>query len=234
MNFSKFNKWDSPWINIKFIIGLLIIIIVSMMGIIGSYLWDTSQAKAASTPINLPPYWIQDHPIFLPGTMEHPLGTESNGRDILSVILVGTPRSLEVGFIAAGIGMLIGTVLGFISGFISAPMGIGGAVINVPILRYFGYPINNAIGSAAAIGFIIALFGGLGFFLTGYYLNANLPLSIGFINIPAFLIFIPITMFMARIGANTSNKMDKLILQRLFGIFLYVIGSIFLYRYLNI
>jgi len=125
-------------------------------------------------------------------------------------------------------------VLGFISGFISAPMGIGGAVINVPILRYFGYPINNAIGSAAAIGFIIALFGGLGFFLTGYYLNANLPLSIGFINIPAFLIFIPITMFMARIGANTSNKMDKLILQRLFGIFLYVIGSIFLYRYLNI
>ena len=117
MNFSKFNKWDSPWINIKFIIGLLIIIIVSMMGIIGSYLWDTSQAKAASTPINLPPYWIQDHPIFLPGTMEHPLGTESNGRDILSVILVGTPRSLEVGFIAAGIGMLIGTVLGFISGY---------------------------------------------------------------------------------------------------------------------
>jgi len=125
-------------------------------------------------------------------------------------------------------------VLGFISGFISAPMGIGGAVMNVPILRYFGYPINTAIGSAAAIGFIIALFGGLGFFLTGSYLNANLPLSIGFINIPAFLIFIPITMFMARVGANTSNKMDKPKLQRFFGIFLYVIGTLFLYRYLNI
>ena len=39
-------------------------------------------------------------------------------------------------------------VLGFISGFISAPMGIGGAVMNVPILRYFGYSINNAILSA--------------------------------------------------------------------------------------
>ena len=62
-------------------------------------------------------------------------------------------------------------ILGFISGFISAPMGIGGAVMNVPILRYFGYPINKAIGSAAAIGFIIALFGGLGFFLTGSYLS---------------------------------------------------------------
>ena len=44
-------------------------------------------------------------------------------------------------------------ICGFISGFISAPMGIGGAVMNVPILKFFGYSINNAIGSAAAIGF---------------------------------------------------------------------------------
>ncbi len=76
-------------------------------------------------------------------------------------------------------GLTAKIILGFVSGFISAPMGIGGAVMNVPILRYFGYPINKAIGSAAAIGFIIAFFGGLGFFLTGTYLAANLPLSIG-------------------------------------------------------
>jgi len=74
----------------------------------------------------------------------------------------------------------------------------------------------------------------VGFFLTGTYLDANLPLSIGFINIPAFIIFIPITMFMARVGANTSNNMDKSKLQRFFGIFLYAIGTLFLYRYLNI
>ena len=125
-------------------------------------------------------------------------------------------------------------ILGFLSGFISAPMGIGGAIMNVPILRYFGYPINKAIGSSAAVGFVIALFGGLGFFVSGNYLNADLPLSLGFINIPAFLIFIPITMFMARIGANTSNKMDRSKLQRFFGIFLYIIGTLFLYRYLSI
>ena len=35
--------------------------------------------------------------------------------------------------------------------------------MNVPLLRYIGYPINKSIGSAAAIGFIIALFGALGF-----------------------------------------------------------------------
>ena len=125
-------------------------------------------------------------------------------------------------------------ILGFLSGFISGPMGIGGAVMNVPILRYFGYPINKAIGSAAAIGFIIALFGAFGFLLTGTFLNVKLPLSIGFINIPAFIIFIPITMIMARVGAKFAHKINKSMLQRYFGIFLYVVGTIFLYRYLNI
>ena len=124
--------------------------------------------------------------------------------------------------------------LGFVSGFISATMGIGGAVMNVPILRYFGYPINKAIGSAAAIGSVISLFGAMGFLFTGSYLKTDLPLSIGFINIPACLIFIPITMVMARVGANTVHKIDKSKLQRFFGIFLYVVGTIFLYRYLSI
>ena len=123
---------------------------------------------------------------------------------------------------------------GFISGFVSAPMGIGGAVMNVPVLRYFGYPIKKAIGSAAAIGFIIAIFGAIGFLISGSFLKANLPLSIGFINIPAFLIFVPITTFMARVGANSVNKIDKSKVQSLFGVFLYIVGTIFIYRYLSL
>ena len=124
-------------------------------------------------------------------------------------------------------------LFGFVSGFISSTMGIGGAIMNVPILRYFGYPINKAIGSAVAIGSVISLFGAIGFLITGSILKTNLPLSVGFINIPAFLIFIPITMFMARIGANTVHKVNKSKLQRFFGIFLYIVGTIFLYRYLS-
>ena len=123
---------------------------------------------------------------------------------------------------------------GFLSGFISAPMGIGGAIMNVPILKFFGYSINNAIGSAAAIGFLIALFGAIGFTVTGSYLGASLPLSIGFLNIPAFLIFIPITTFMARIGARTVHKIDKKRISKYFGIFLLVIGSKFLFEYFKL
>ena len=125
-------------------------------------------------------------------------------------------------------------ITGFGSGFVSASMGIGGAVMNVPVLRYFGYPIKKAIGSAAAIGLIIALVGTIGFLISGSFLDANLPLSIGFINIPAFLIFIPITTFMARVGANTVHRIDKTKVQAFFGIFLYVVGTIFIYRYLNL
>jgi len=120
---------------------------------------------------------------------------------------------------------------GFLSGFISAPMGIGGAVMNVPILKFFGYSINNAIGSAAAIGFLIALFGAMGFLITGSYLDVNLPLSIGFLNIPTFLIFIPITTFMARVGARTVHKIDKQKISKYFGVFLLVIGTKFLFEY---
>jgi len=125
-------------------------------------------------------------------------------------------------------------ILGFIVGFVSAPMGIGGAVMNVPILKFFGYSINKAIGSAAAVGFLIALFGAIGFLISGSYLKTNLPLSIGFLNIPAFLIFIPITTFMARIGAKTVHRIDKNKISKFFGIFLLLIATKFFYEYLKI
>ena len=125
-------------------------------------------------------------------------------------------------------------IFGFIVGFLSAPMGIGGAIMNVPILKFFGYSINKAIGSAAAIGFLIALFGAGGFLISGSYLKTNLPLSIGFLNVPAFLIFIPITTFMAQIGAKTVHRIDKSKISKFFGIFLLVIASKFLYEYFKL
>ena len=124
--------------------------------------------------------------------------------------------------------------LGFIVGFISSIMGIGGAIMNVPILKFFGYSINKAIGSAAAIGFLIALFGATGFLISGSYLKTNLPLSLGFLNIPAFLIFIPITTFMARLGARTVHKIDKNKISKFFGIFLLIVAVKFFYEYIKL
>ena len=132
------------------------------------------------------------------------------------------------------ISFLTKVIIGFAVGFISAPMGIGGAIMNVPILKFFGYSINRAIGSAAAIGFFIAFFGAIGFLILGSLLKANLPLSIGFINIPAFLIFIPITTIMAKVGASTVHKIEKKKISKLFGIFLVIVASKLLYDYFQL
>ena len=125
------------------------------------------------------------------------------------------------------------TTLGFVVGFVSSLMGIGGAIMNVPILKFVGYTINSSIGTAASIGFLISIFGCIGFFFTGIFIKTSLPLSIGFINIPAFMIIIPITMYMAKVGANTVHKMNRKIITKLFAGFLVIIASRFLYDYYN-
>jgi len=126
------------------------------------------------------------------------------------------------------------SLFGFIVGFVSSLMGIGGAIMNVPILKFVGYTINRAIGSAASIGFLISVFGCFGFLISGIIIETDIPLSIGFINIPAFLIFIPITIIMAKIGATTVHRIKKEIIAKLFGIFLIIIASRFLYDYFHL
>ena len=131
------------------------------------------------------------------------------------------------------INLIYRVICGFLSGFLSAPMGIGGGVFNVPIFKMFGYPINVAIGSSAAIGVLTALIGAIGFAVSGSYLNVNVPLSLGFVNIPTFLIFVPITAYMAKIGAKTVHKVDKRLLGKLFGIYLFIISCKLFYEYFS-
>ena len=131
------------------------------------------------------------------------------------------------------INLIYRVTCGFLSGFLSAPMGIAGGVINTPILKMFGYPIKVAIGTSAAVGFLIALIGTIGFVVSGNYLNINIPLSLGFLNVPTFLIFVPITMFMAKIGAKTVHKFDKSLIGKLLGIYLFIISCKLFYEYFS-
>ena len=129
------------------------------------------------------------------------------------------------------INLIYRVVCGFLSGFLSAPMGIGGGVFNTPIFKMFGYPINVAIGTSAAIGFLIALIGATGFAISGAYFNINVPLSLGFLNIPAFLIFVPITTFMAKVGAESVHRFNKKLVGKMFGIYLLIISCRLFYEY---
>ena len=129
------------------------------------------------------------------------------------------------------INLIYRVVCGLLSGFFSGPMGIGGGVFNVPIFKIFGYPINVAIGTSAAIGFLIAIIGTISFAVTGNYLNVEIPLSIGFVNIPTFLIFVPITTYMAKIGAESVHKFNKKLIGKLFGTYLLILACKLFYDY---
>jgi peptide/nickel transport system permease protein len=83
-------------------------------------LWDKKTALVGSSPTNVVPIWVKEKPsgLLKDGDPAHPLGTESNGRDMLAVLLVGTPRTLRIGLIGAGVGMLVGITLGFTAGLL--------------------------------------------------------------------------------------------------------------------
>ncbi len=55
--------------------------------------------------------------MYLPPSWEHPLGTDSEGRDILSQIVNGASDVLFVAFLAGVITVVIATLLGTIAGF---------------------------------------------------------------------------------------------------------------------
>jgi peptide/nickel transport system permease protein len=118
------NLWDYPWLNPKLFTGAALVTLVILMGLFGRLFWDVTLAQAATSPLNLPPVWVQD-PSHPPADPAHPLGTDNMGRDMLALIITGMPSSLRVGFIAAGTGMFLGIILGFTSGF------LGGWVDNV-------------------------------------------------------------------------------------------------------
>jgi peptide/nickel transport system permease protein len=86
-------------------VGLAIIACVVLLGLVGPLLIDTNGAKVGSDIPDLTP------------SLEHPLGTDTVGRDLLAVIIVGTPLTLTIGLIAGVIGLGVGTVFGFVSGY---------------------------------------------------------------------------------------------------------------------
>lgn len=111
----KLSFRHSPWFNGKLFIGAAVIALFLIGALAGQALWDENLAFVASSPLNLPPVGVEYKGQV--GTWEHPLGTENSGRDMLSVILLGVPRSLFIGFTAASIGLVVGILLGFSAGY---------------------------------------------------------------------------------------------------------------------
>jgi peptide/nickel transport system permease protein len=71
---------------------------------------------------HLPPAWLAD------GRATYPLGTDDQGRDILSGLLYGARISLMVGLCSVGLSVLIGVTAGLLAGFV-------GGVVDAALMR---------------------------------------------------------------------------------------------------
>ena len=130
---------------------------------------------------------------------------------------------------------LVKNISGIVIGFISVPLGIGGGSLMVPFMRTFGYDIRKSIGTAAAVGFLIAVSGSITMILGGKIIdNVSTPFSVGYINLLGFLVFVPVTTVMARIGAKAVYRIDKKLLSKIFGTFLIIVSFRSFIEYLNI
>jgi uncharacterized membrane protein YfcA len=133
------------------------------------------------------------------------------------------------------ISSLVKNISGIIIGFISIPLGIGGGSLMVPFMRTFGYDIRKSIGTAAAIGFLISASGAITMILGGRIIdNVNTPFSVGYVNLLGFIVFVPVTMVMARIGAKVVYKIDRKLLSKIFGTFLLIVSCRSFIEYLKI
>ena len=86
-------------------VGIALLAALSLFIIIGHLLVDTEEARPLSVPALRPP------------SSDYPFGTDRQGRDLLAVMVAGTPLTLRIGFIAGFIGVGLGTVLAFIGAY---------------------------------------------------------------------------------------------------------------------
>jgi uncharacterized membrane protein YfcA len=126
-------------------------------------------------------------------------------------------------------------IIGNFIGFISVPLGIGGGSLSVPFMRLFGYDMRKAIGTSAAIGILIAISGTISMISSGaIFATINSPLSFGYFNIAGFLVFVPVTMLMAPLGAKVVHKVSRSLITKIFGIYLILISLRGFIEYINI
>ncbi|KZM51749.1 sulfite exporter TauE/SafE family protein [Labrenzia sp. OB1] len=120
-------------------------------------------------------------------------------------------------------------VLAFLIGGISVMMGIGGGTLGVPTLTLFNYPIHKAVGTAAAIGLIIAVPGTLLSIYFGWGVEGRPPLSLGYVNLIGLLLIIPVSTLTAPLGAKIAHAIDPSKLKLVFALFLGVTGLRMIY-----
>ncbi|WP_370233806.1 MULTISPECIES: sulfite exporter TauE/SafE family protein [Henriciella] len=114
--------------------------------------------------------------------------------------------------------------LGGLLGALSAVMGIGGGTFGVSLMTICGRPIHQAVATAAGFGVAIGLPGAIVAMLNGIGKEGLPPMSVGHVNLPAFVLISACTVTMAPLGAALAHRLDANLLRKLFGVLLVLVS----------
>lgn len=141
-------------------------------------------------------------------------------------------------FLVGGERWVVGTELpgpvamrayGFAVGLASSLMGISGGSLVTMVLTLYGRPIHNSVATAAGLGVPITIAGTIGYILAGLpHLALLPPLSLGFVSVIGFVLFAPLSSWVAPFGARLAYKLPKRKLEISFGLFLLLVAARFL------
>ena len=116
-------------------------------------------------------------------------------------------------------------ITGTIIGGVSSLVAIGGGLLSVPFLSLCNVKLQRAIGTAAAIGFPIALAGTLGYIVNGLLQHEPLPdHSLGYVYLPALFWLVAASMLTAPWGAKLTHSTKTVIIRAIFVVLLYGLG----------
>ncbi len=122
---------------------------------------------------------------------------------------------------------------GFGIGTISSLLGIGGGSLTVPWLLWHGQRVQNAIATAAACGYPIAIAGTLGFIVMGDGVSSSATSSLstlGYVNLQALAGVALFSVFGAPLGVAAVHRSSPLLARRLFAVFLLIVAVKMLLR----
>lgn len=105
-------------------------------------------------------------------------------------------------------------------GFLSVLMGIGGGTFGVPLLSLYNVAVHRAVATAAGFGLIIAIPSVIGFVISGWGAADRPPFTLGYVNLPAFAIIVPMTVLCAPYGVKLAHALNPRPLKLLFALFL--------------
>ena len=125
-------------------------------------------------------------------------------------------------------GKVLMSLYGAVIGVLSALMGIGGGQLSSLFMTFYGRPIHQAVATSSGLGVIISIPGALGFIYAGWpKMDVLPPLSLGYVSLIGFILFIPTSIWTAPIGARLAHRLSKRKLEVVFGLFLLVVAARF-------